>query len=156
MAITKKLNLSELANSSLRNAATLDICVASMVPRSSIGFFAASIGLSRALERSFGVCDGFALGVLHRARCRLVMKLRLGRLWSRRPASPNLLLELRDLRRACPAMGSVAGACREGGAENNCSGKRNLCLAKHCRISWLSVLGHSAPTCDAERHSGSG
>ena len=92
----------------------------------------------RALERSIGVCDGFALGVLYRARCRLVMKLRLDGLWSR---SPNLLLELRDLRRACPAMGSVAGACREGGAESNCSGKRNLFLAKHCRISWLSVLG---------------
>jgi hypothetical protein len=55
MAITKKRNLSEL-----------------------IGLFAASIGFSRALERSIGVCDGFALGVLHRARCRLVMKLRLG------------------------------------------------------------------------------
>jgi hypothetical protein len=92
----------------------------------------------RALERSIGVCDGFALGVLYRARCRLVMKLRLDGLWSR---SPNLLLELRDLRRACPAMGSVAGACREGGAESNCSGKRNLFLAKHCRIFWLSVLG---------------
>jgi hypothetical protein len=101
--------------------------------------------LSRALERSVGVCDGFALGVLYRARCRLVMKLRLDGLRSRRSASQNLLLELGDLRRACPAMGSVAGACREGGAESNCGGKHNRFLAKHCRISWLSVLGHSAP-----------
>ena len=37
------------------------------------------------------------------------MKLRLDGLRSRRSASPNLLLKLRDLRRACPAMGSVAG-----------------------------------------------
>jgi hypothetical protein len=72
------------------------------------------------------------------------MKLRLDGLWSRRSASPNLLPELRDLHRACPAMGSVAGECREGGVENNCGGKRNLCLAKHCRISWLSILEHSA------------
>jgi hypothetical protein len=98
--------------------------------------------VSHLLERSIGVCDGFALGVLHRARCRLVMKLRLDGLWSRRP--PNLLLELRDLRRACPAMRCVAGAGREGGAENNCSGKRNLCLAKHYRISWSLVLSHRA------------
>ena len=98
----------------------------------------------RALERSIGVCDGFALGVLHRARCRLVMKLCLDGLRSRRSASPNLLLELRDLRRACPAIGSVAGACREGGAESNCGGKHNLSLAKHRRIPL--VVG-SEPSC---------
>jgi hypothetical protein len=100
--------------------------------------------LLRVLERSIGVCDGFALGVLHRARCRLVMKLRLDGLWSRWAASPNLLPTLRDLCRACPTMSSIAGACREASAENNYGGKRNLFLAKHCRISWLSVLGFGA------------
>src|SRR5271163_2839564 len=34
--------------------------------------------------------------------------------------------------------------CREHGAENNCSGKRDFYLAKHCRISCLSRCG-SAP-----------
>ena len=34
--------------------------------------------------------------------------------------------------------------CRERGAENNCSGKRDFYLAKHCRISCLSRCG-SAP-----------
>ena len=71
------------------------------------------------------------------------MKLRLDGLRSRRSASPNLLLKLRDLRRACPAMGSVAGAWREGGAESNCGGKHNLFPAKHCRIPL--VVGSEPP-----------
>ena len=50
------------------------------------------------------------------------MKLRLDGLWSR---SPNLLLELRDLR-------SVAGACREGGAES--------IAAESATFFWLNIV----------------
>jgi hypothetical protein len=38
----------------------------------------------------------------------------------------------------------VRGQCREGGAENNCSGKRSyFCLAEHFRISCLSFAAYS-------------
>jgi len=36
------------------------------------------------------------------------------------------------------AMMLGGGQCREGGAENNRSGKRNFCLAWHVHISCLS------------------
>lgn len=82
---------------------------------------AIGIGLSRALEYSVGVRVGLSLGALHCARRRLVMKQPLDGLWSGRAAprvgrrAPDLLLELRDLHRAWPAMSSTAGA-EQGGS----------------------------------------
>jgi hypothetical protein len=68
------------------------------------------IGLSRALECSVSVGVGLSLGVLDCAGRRLVMKQPLDGLWSGRAVPgagrcvPDPLLELRDLRRAWPAM----------------------------------------------------
>ena len=78
------------------------------------------IGLSRALECSVSVRVGLSLGVLHCAGRRLVMKQPVDGLWSGRAVPragrcvPDPLLELRDLHRAWPAMGSAAGAEQRG------------------------------------------
>jgi hypothetical protein len=75
---------------------------------------ATGIGLSCAVERRSGARLGLALGVLHRVRRRLMMKLRRNGLGSGRAAFlagrrvPNLPLKLRDLHRVRPAISNPA------------------------------------------------
>jgi hypothetical protein len=77
---------------------------------------ATGIGLSCTVERRRGARLGLALGVSHRVRCRLMMKLRRNGLGSRRAALlagcrvPDLPLKLRDLHRARPAISNPAAA----------------------------------------------
>jgi len=77
---------------------------------------AAGIGLSRAVERRSGARVGLALGILHRVRRRLMMKLRRNGLGSGRTALPagccvpDLPFEPRDLHRARPAISNSAAA----------------------------------------------
>ena len=95
------------------------------------------IGLSRALECSVSVSVGVgpSLGVLDCAGRRLVMKQPLDGLWSGRAVPragrcvPDPLLELRDLHRAWPAMGSAAGA-EQGGAGRGERGGRHRRAAR--------------------------